>query len=103
MIELEQLENRIKNLPPEELANFRDWFIEFDHFISEQQMEAAAEAGALNVVNAGSALRIAEIPGALKSVEIQRSGSPPKSVRLLRRRQQTLALKRIACETITPV
>ena len=30
MSEVEQLENRIQNLSPEELAKFRAWFLEFD-------------------------------------------------------------------------
>ena len=30
MSEVEQIENRIKNLSPEELAEFRAWFAEFD-------------------------------------------------------------------------
>ncbi len=30
MSEIEQLEQRIKSLPPQDLAKFRVWFVEFD-------------------------------------------------------------------------
>jgi hypothetical protein len=31
MSEVEELEARVQKLPDRELAEFRDWFIEFDH------------------------------------------------------------------------
>ena len=48
MSELEQLEQRIQNLPSDELAKFREWFVEFDHLIWDKQIEADSKAGKLN-------------------------------------------------------
>ncbi len=48
MSELEQLEQRIQNLPSDELTRFREWFIEFDHLIWDKQIEADSKAGKLN-------------------------------------------------------
>lgn len=47
---LEELEHRIQNLPAEELAKFRAWFIEFDHLIWDRQIEADSKAGKLQVL-----------------------------------------------------
>lgn len=47
MSELEELERKIRNLPAEDLAKFRAWFIEFDHLIWDKQIEADAKAGRL--------------------------------------------------------
>lgn len=48
MSDLEELERRIQNLPSEDLAKFRDWFIEFDHLIWDKQIEADSKAGKLD-------------------------------------------------------
>ncbi len=48
MSELEELERRIRNLPPEELAKLRAWFIEFDHLLWDRQIEADSKAGKLD-------------------------------------------------------
>lgn len=48
MSELEELEKRIRNLPPEDLAKFRAWFVEFDHLMWERQIESDANAGKLD-------------------------------------------------------
>ena len=40
MSELEEIEKRIRKLSPEELAEFRAWFIEFDHLVWDEQIEA---------------------------------------------------------------
>jgi len=48
MSELEELEKRIRELPPEELAKFRAWFAEFDHLMWDRQIEADAAAGKLS-------------------------------------------------------
>ena len=48
MSELEQLEQRIRQLPPEELARFRTWFVEFDHLAWDRQIEADAKSGKLD-------------------------------------------------------
>ena len=47
MSEIEELAQRIRNLPAEELAKFRAWFIEFDHLIWDKQIEADLKAGKL--------------------------------------------------------
>ncbi len=48
MSDLEELEQRIQNLPVAELAKFRAWFIEFDHLIWDRQIEADSKAGKLD-------------------------------------------------------
>lgn len=48
MSELQELEERIQNLSPEELAKFRQWFIEFDHLVWDKQIEADAKSGRLD-------------------------------------------------------
>lgn len=48
MNELEELERRIRDLPPEDLARFRAWFIEFDHLLWDKQIEADSKAGKLD-------------------------------------------------------
>jgi hypothetical protein len=48
MSEVEQIENQIKKLSPEELARFRAWFAEFDAQAWDRQIEADAKAGKLN-------------------------------------------------------
>jgi hypothetical protein len=47
MSNLEELEQKIQNLPATELAKFRAWFIEFDHLIWDKQIEADSKAGKL--------------------------------------------------------
>ncbi len=47
MSNLEELEHRIQNLPTNELAKFRERFIEFDHLIWDKQLEADSKAGKL--------------------------------------------------------
>ncbi|MBI3609063.1 MAG: hypothetical protein HY207_13980 [Nitrospirae bacterium] len=48
MSEVEQLENRIQHLSPEDLAKFRAWFFEFDARVWDQQIEADLKAGKLD-------------------------------------------------------
>jgi hypothetical protein len=48
MGKLEELEQRIRSLPPEELSRFRAWFLEFDHQAWDRQIEADAKAGKLD-------------------------------------------------------
>ena len=48
MSNLEELEQRVQNLPAEELVKFRAWFIEFDHLIWDKQIEADSKAGKLH-------------------------------------------------------
>jgi hypothetical protein len=48
MSEVEQIEDRIKNLSPEELATLRAWFAEFDAKAWDRQIEADSKAGKLN-------------------------------------------------------
>jgi len=48
MSEIEQLENRIKKLSPEELAKFRAWFAEFDAQAWDRQIGADSKAGKLD-------------------------------------------------------
>lgn len=48
MSEVEQLEKRVEGLPPEELARFRAWFVEFDAQAWDRQIEADLESGKLD-------------------------------------------------------
>jgi len=41
MSRVEQIEGQIKDLPPEELAAFRNWFTAFDAEVWDRQFEAA--------------------------------------------------------------
>jgi hypothetical protein len=45
MSELEQLEQQVLQLSPENLTKFRAWFIELDHQLWDQQIEADVAAG----------------------------------------------------------
>ncbi len=48
MSDLEQLEQQVLQLSPEDLAKFRTWFIEIDHQLWDEQIEADAAAGKLD-------------------------------------------------------
>lgn len=48
MSEVEQLERRIENLPPADLAKLRAWFFELDARIWDDQIEADQKAGKLD-------------------------------------------------------
>ena len=48
MSELEELERRIRSLPPEELAKFREWFYGFDYLLWDRQIESDSNAGKLD-------------------------------------------------------
>ena len=50
MSELEQLEQQVLNLPPQDLAQFRAWFLEFDARVWDQQIEADLKAGKLDAL-----------------------------------------------------
>jgi len=45
---IEKLELLIKSLSPEELAQFREWFAEFDAQVWDRQIDADATAGKLD-------------------------------------------------------
>ena len=49
---VESLENSIRKLTPEELAEFRRWFTAFDAAAWDAQMEADAAAGKLDALAA---------------------------------------------------
>jgi hypothetical protein len=48
MSEIEQLEQRIKSLSPQDLARFRTWFLAFDARVWDAQIEADAKSGKLD-------------------------------------------------------
>jgi hypothetical protein len=56
MSRVEDIEKRVKDLPPDELASFRKWFLEFDNDLWERQIESDAAAGKLDAL-ADEALR----------------------------------------------
>jgi len=48
MSRIDDLENQIKDLAPEELADFRKWFQEYDSDAWDRQIEADVKAGRLD-------------------------------------------------------
>ena len=48
MSNVENIETRIKELSPEELTAFREWFIKFDAEAWDRQFEADVKAGKLD-------------------------------------------------------
>ena len=48
MSEIEQLEQRIKNLSQRDLTKFRAWFVEYDARVWDAQIEADSKAGKLD-------------------------------------------------------
>ncbi len=48
MSELEQLEQQVLQLSPDDLAKFRAWFIELDYQFWDKQIEADVAAGKLD-------------------------------------------------------
>ncbi|MFB2936180.1 hypothetical protein ACE1B6_13080 [Aerosakkonemataceae cyanobacterium BLCC-F154] len=50
MNNLEDIEQAIKQLSPEELAAFRTWFAEFDAKVWDQKFEADVAAGKLDAL-----------------------------------------------------
>jgi hypothetical protein len=48
MSELEQLEQQVLNLPPQDLAQFREWFLELDARLLDQQIEEDLRGGKLD-------------------------------------------------------
>ena len=56
MSKVERIENDIQGLSPEELAEFRDWFLTFDWAAWDRQLEQDIQAGKLDAL-AGEALR----------------------------------------------
>ena len=48
MNHVEQLEKKVQSLSPQELAEFRAWFIEFDARVWDEQIEADLKAGKLD-------------------------------------------------------
>ncbi|MBI4710233.1 MAG: hypothetical protein HY759_03900 [Nitrospirae bacterium] len=45
MSEVEELESRVRTLPPEDLAKFREWFIKFEDELWDHQIAADFRAG----------------------------------------------------------
>jgi hypothetical protein len=54
MSKVEQIERQIQSLSEEELAEFRMWFIEFDHRLWDRQIEADSKSGKLDKLAAQS-------------------------------------------------
>jgi len=48
MSEVEQLEQRIASLSPQEFARLRAWFVEFEARVWDEQIEADPKAGKLD-------------------------------------------------------
>jgi len=47
---IQELEQAVTQLPPKDLARFREWFIEFDAQVWEKQFEADAKSGKLDKI-----------------------------------------------------
>ncbi len=56
MSKIEVLERQIEKLSPNELTEFRQWFVEFDAQVWDRQFEADVKAGKLDAL-ADRALR----------------------------------------------
>ncbi len=52
MSTVEAIEEAVQNLAPDELARFRDWFIQFDADAWDERVESDAVAGALDALAA---------------------------------------------------
>jgi hypothetical protein len=50
MSKVENLEKQIKQLSPEELAEFRRWYAEFDAQLWDRQFESDVKAGKLDAL-----------------------------------------------------
>ena len=50
MGKVENLEEQVRHLSPEELARFREWFVQFDAEAWDRQFEADARAGKLDAL-----------------------------------------------------
>ncbi len=48
MGKVENIEQQVQALSPEELAQFRAWFLEFDWAVRDRQLEADVRAGKLD-------------------------------------------------------
>ena len=48
MSEVEAIEARIRNLPPQDFASLREWFHEFENECWDQQIASDFKAGKLN-------------------------------------------------------
>ena len=48
MSEIDQMEQRIKNLSQRDLAKFRAWFVEYDARLWDAQIEADSKEGKLD-------------------------------------------------------
>ena len=48
MSKIEKIEQEVQALSPEELAQFRAWFLEFDWAVWDRQIARDAEAGRLD-------------------------------------------------------
>ncbi len=56
MSKVEKIEHEVQGLSPEELAEFRDWFLEFVWKVWDRQLEVDVRAGKLDSL-ADEALR----------------------------------------------
>lgn len=50
MSELGQLEQQVLNLPPQDLAQGREWFLEFDARVWDQEIETDLKEGKLDAL-----------------------------------------------------
>lgn len=48
MGKVEQIEKQVQSLSEKELAEFRAWFIEFDHLLWDRQVQADSKSGKLD-------------------------------------------------------
>ena len=48
MLSVQTIEEAIQQLPKSDLAKLRDWFLEFDAYVWDKQIEEDANAGKLD-------------------------------------------------------
>lgn len=67
---LERLEKLVLQLSPDDLAKFRAWFVELDHQLWDEQIEADAAAGRFNpiVAEAKAEFKAGKMPTDMDSV-----------------------------------
>jgi hypothetical protein len=50
MMSIQELEQAVTQLPPKDLARFREWFDEFDAQVWDKQFETDAKSGKLDKI-----------------------------------------------------
>lgn len=60
MSEVEELETRVRNLPGEDFAKFREWFHGFENEVWDEKLKADYQAGKFNQLIARARAEMAD-------------------------------------------